>query len=122
MRQPFSVFLSKHIKWANVPRFKYDVLNLYGLNQFGFSNEAQIMVRGYDGVPGALAEESTTEDVAVVAFGKVAGVSNLINSDPKLYIRGISSSRIPCVRRASSSLWNISRNRSRFPLAVMAFP
>lgn len=42
-------------------------------------------------VPGALAEESTTEDVAVVAFGKVAGVSNLSNSDPKLYIRGISS-------------------------------
>ena len=40
----------------------------------------------------------------------------------KSNIRGISSSRIPCVRRASSSLWNISRNRSRFPLAVMAYP
>ena len=49
------------------------------------------MVRGYDGVPGVLAEETTTEDVAVVAFGKVAGVSNLSNSDPKFYIRGISS-------------------------------
>ena len=35
---------------------------------------------GYDGVPGALAEESTTEDVAVVAL-LIAGVSNLSNSD-----------------------------------------
>ena len=88
---PLNGYLSERIKWANVPRFEYDVLNLYGLNQFGFSNEAQIMVRGYDGVPGALAEESTTEDVAVVAFGKVAGVSNLSNSDTRFYIRGLSS-------------------------------
>lgn len=88
---PLNGYLSERIKWANVPRFEYDVLNLYGLNQFGFSNEAQIMVRGYDGVPGALAEESTTEDVAVVAFGKVAGVSNLSNSDTRFYLRGLSS-------------------------------
>ena len=68
---PLNGYLSERIKWANAPRFEYDVLNLYGLNQFGFSNGAQIMVRGYDGVPGALTEETTTDDVAVVAFGKV---------------------------------------------------
>ena len=69
--------------------FEYDVLNLYGLNQFGFSNgvQAEIMVRGYDGVTEALTEGTMTEDVAVVAFGKVAGVSSLNNSDPKSYIR-----------------------------------
>ena len=49
------------------------------------------MVRGYDGVTEALTEGTMTEDVAVVAFGKVAGVSSLNNSDPKSYIRGISS-------------------------------
>ena len=89
---PQNGYLSEHIKWTNIPRFEYDVLNLYGLNQFGFSNRAQIMARGYeDGVPGALTEEIQVEDADIAFAGKVAGVSNLSNSDTKFYIRGLSS-------------------------------
>lgn len=89
---PQNGYLSEHIKWTNIPRFEYDVLNLYGLNQFGFSNRAQIMARGYeDGVRGALTEEIQVEDADIAFAGKVAGVSNLSNSDTKFYIRGLSS-------------------------------
>ncbi|HJF69749.1 MAG TPA: alpha-2-macroglobulin, partial [Butyricimonas virosa] len=89
---PQNGYLSERIKWTNVPEFKYDVLNLYGLNQFGFSNRAQIMARGYEGgVPGALTEEAQTEDADIAFAGKVAGVSSLSNSDTKFYTRGLSS-------------------------------
>ncbi len=83
---PLNGYLSERIKWTNVPGFEYDVLNLYGLNQFGFSNRAQIMVRGYEeAAPEALM------DAAVVVAGKVAGVPGLSNSDTKFYTRGLSS-------------------------------
>ena len=62
------------------------------LNQFGFSNGAQDHGKRIRWSTGSLnGRNYGPDDVAVVAFGRVAGVSSLSNSDTKFYIRGLSS-------------------------------
>ena len=95
---------SERIKWTNIPKFEYDVLNLYGLNQFGFSNKERSRVRRYEsGAPGILSENAHTEEVSVVAFGTAKKSdereTELFSFDyaegdsDQVYVRGISSEK-----------------------------